>query len=41
MYVTPSPNAWPEPTADRIAGSVSPTTMPTSVIPVSRIASRP
>ena len=33
--------AFRVPTAERIAGSVSPTTIPTSVIPASRIASRP
>jgi len=35
------PNAVPSPTAARISASVSPTTMPTSVTPASRIASMP
>ena len=39
MYVTESPHGEPSPTAARISSRVSPTTIPTSMMPASRMAS--
>jgi hypothetical protein len=41
MYSTEIPNRDPSPTAARISSAVSPTIMPISVMPASRIASMP
>ena len=40
-YVTLMSNRLPSPTAASISACVSPTTMPTSVMPAARMASRP